>query len=514
LDKRTQESRNTIAKSFGTITSITKQFAFVVGGASVATGLFIKEAGKMEQSQIAFETMLGSAEKAKDLLQDITDFAAKTPFELNGLINSSKQLIAFGFTQDEIIKKMGNLGDIAAGIGSDKLPTLVRSFGKIRTKGRASMEELNMMLEAGVPILDELSKNMGVTNQELFKMVSAGKVGFKDVSKALESMSTGSGKFSGLMEKQSKSLFGVWSNIKDVFTQISISIGQDLLPEAKRITKAFLDWVEANKDMLKQKVIKYFKVIFTVVRAVYKIAKGLAAIFGGLENAIKGVVLALIAWKSVQFVHAVGMMAKGLKGLIFAFKGVGKAAVFAQIKIAAMGIAIIAGIALLALAIEDIVTFFDDKGGKSVTGLIVEKFKEMSQGINKWLMSITGIDKILSLVDALNLLQKTTSEFLDSGSTKAKIIKHILPIESTGIGLKVLKALIPGGNLLPGGNLIPGFGTKDKPINNVNKSQQNGTVNNKITVNTQASDAGTVAREIQSILDTSYQNVLVSGGGK
>ena len=116
-----------------------KGMTILFAGASLAIGGFLKAAGDFEQVEIAFETMLGSAEKAKDLLKDITQFAAKSPFSLKGIVASSKSLLAFKFSQEEIIKTMTNLGNIAAGIGRDKLPTLVRAYGKIRVKGKASM---------------------------------------------------------------------------------------------------------------------------------------------------------------------------------------------------------------------------------------------------------------------------------------------------------------------------------------------------------------------------------------
>ena len=207
--------------------------------AAMATPFMIA-GGKMEQWRISFETMIGSGEEAEALLNRIKTFAASTPFELPGLIETSKQLLAFGINSDAITDKLRVLGDIAAGVGTDKMETLVRAYGKIQTKGKATMEELNMLLEAGVPILDELASGYGITTDELFKMISTGKVGFEDVDLALQRMASGNGKFANLMENQTKSLFGIFSNVKDNITQIAIAVGDILIPKIK----PFITWLK------------------------------------------------------------------------------------------------------------------------------------------------------------------------------------------------------------------------------------------------------------------------------
>ena len=109
----------------------------ILAAATIAMGVaFLKGAGEIEQVEIAFETMLQSGEKADQLMKEITEFASKTPFELTGLIESSKKLLAFGFGADEIIDKMTVLGNISAGVGRDKLPSLILAFGKIEPKAK------------------------------------------------------------------------------------------------------------------------------------------------------------------------------------------------------------------------------------------------------------------------------------------------------------------------------------------------------------------------------------------
>ena len=249
-----------INKGFSGLKNITSKLfsipGLLAGGVLGKLGADVVDVtAKFKQWSIAFETLLGSGQKAAKLLDDIKTFAAQTPFELPGLVDSSKKLLAFGFQQEEIIDTMRRLGDIAAGVGTDKLPTLVASLGKIRTKGRASLEELNMMLEAGVPILDSLADGFEVTKEELFDMITKGEVGFEDVNKALTNLTDDTGIFGGLMQKQSESLSGIFSNISDNLTQAALAIGQELLPVFKSLATAIKDFTA--KDLTK--LIKTFR---------------------------------------------------------------------------------------------------------------------------------------------------------------------------------------------------------------------------------------------------------------
>lgn len=407
--------------------------AGAAGAAAGIAGFALKAAGEFEQSSIAFETMLGSAEKAQALLEDITTFAAQTPFELTGLIDSSKKLLAFGIASEDIISTMTNLGNIAAGVGTDKLPSLTLAFGKIRTKGKASMEELNILLEAGVPILDELSAGFGVTTQELFKMVSAGKVGFGDVDAALGRLATGNGKFANLMEKQSKSFFGIISNIKDTIGILARDIGQTLLPTAKELAKGLLEFVEANKDLIKTNIQKFlgamakvakflFGVFTSVASAVFSLidgVSGLIDVLGGAKGvaiALSGVMFTLVGTKMRRGWRLLRVAVK--RGLIPALKGAGKAARALNIKLLLVPV-------LVAIALNELLKF--SRGEANIFTLIGEALKLGGLQITLFFAKITKAIKdfspildtflITPIVGAINLLNKLGDK-LDSFQQK------------------------------------------------------------------------------------------------
>ena len=147
-----------------------------IAGAGMVGGL-VKMAGEFEQTTIAFTTMLGSAEEAKKLLKELADFAAKTPFTIPGIEASAKQLLAMGIEVDDLLPTLKSLGDISAGLNVP-LDRLALNFGQVRIQGKLTGRELRDFAIAGVPLVAELAKNLGVAEDEIASMVSAGDIGF------------------------------------------------------------------------------------------------------------------------------------------------------------------------------------------------------------------------------------------------------------------------------------------------------------------------------------------------
>lgn len=284
-----------------------KKSARLVGLAVAAAGTFIatkfvKIAGDFEQFNIAFETMLGSAERARDLLKDITEFAAKTPFELPELIEGSKRLLAYGFAGDQVIDTMETLGNITAGVGREKMPQLILALGQVRAATRLRGQELRQFTEAGVPLLEELAKVTGRAESEITDMISRGEVSFDLTYRALKRLTQDGGRFANLMVKQSKTLFGVFSNIKDVLTILSRDVGNELLPVIKELAVEFLNYLETNKDIIKANIVGFFRNLIDVVRLFVTTGKFMLGLFkeltkaiGGLGNALKIATAILLA---------------------------------------------------------------------------------------------------------------------------------------------------------------------------------------------------------------------------
>lgn len=197
--------------------------------AGVSLGMLVKKIaevrGEVQQLEVAFETMLGSKQKADALMAQMVELAAKTPFGLQDVTNGAKQLLAFGSASEEVASEITMLGDIAAGL-SIPLGDLIYLYGTTRTQGGLFTQDLRQFMSRGIPLADELAKVMGKSTNEVRELVSAGKVGFPEVQKALQSMTSEGGQFGGLMEKQSQTITGQISALEDEIYQMFNKIGE------------------------------------------------------------------------------------------------------------------------------------------------------------------------------------------------------------------------------------------------------------------------------------------------
>lgn len=209
--------------------------------------------GEFQQFEIAFETMLGSGQKAKAMISDLAKLAATTPFDMKGVVNGAKQLLAYGFAANEITETMRRLGDVSAGLGLN-LQDLTWLYGTTMVQGRLFTRDLMQFTGRGIPLTEELAKQFGVTKDKVSELVTAGKVGFPEVKKAIESLTNEGGKFGGLMEKQSHSITGQISNIQDTIEMAINDLGtqtEGLMNDALDITSKVIDhWKEIGEVIL------------------------------------------------------------------------------------------------------------------------------------------------------------------------------------------------------------------------------------------------------------------------
>ena len=189
------------------------------------TQQLINVRGEFQKTEIAFATMLGSQEKAQNLMAEMVDLAAKTPFGLQEISEGAKQLLAFQIPAEEVVDTLTRMGNIAAGLGVP-LSRIQLVFGQVRAKGKLMGDDLKQFTEAGIPIVGELAKKLNTTTSEIYNMVSAGKIGFNDVKEVLFNMTNEGGLFFNLMEKQSASLSGQIANLQDALDQMFNKIGQ------------------------------------------------------------------------------------------------------------------------------------------------------------------------------------------------------------------------------------------------------------------------------------------------
>ena len=185
----------------------------------------IQVRGEFQQLEVAFTTMLGSSEKANVLMAQITETAAKTPFDLQGVANGARQLLAYGTSAEDVNETLIRLGNIAAGL-SQPLGDLVYLYGTTMTQGRLYTQDLNQFTGRGIPMIKELAKEFGVAESEIRGMVEAGMIGFPEVQKVIQNLTNEGGMFFNLMQEQSKTITGQISNIGDSFSGMLNDLGK------------------------------------------------------------------------------------------------------------------------------------------------------------------------------------------------------------------------------------------------------------------------------------------------
>lgn len=181
--------------------------------------------GEFQQIEIALETILGSEREAATLMNQLRETAAKTPFDMKGIANGAKQLLAYGEDAATVNETLIKLGNISAGL-SQPLGDLVYLYGTTMTQGRLYTQDFNQFVGRGIPMIKELAEYFGVAESEVRGLVEAGKVGFPEVQAVISSLTEEGGMFFNLMEKQSTSVIGKISNLGDAWDAALDKMGE------------------------------------------------------------------------------------------------------------------------------------------------------------------------------------------------------------------------------------------------------------------------------------------------
>ena len=198
---------------------------FTLQGAQSFISQMVAVRSQFQQLEISFGTMLKSKEKANELMAQMTELAAKTPFGLEEVSEGAKKLLAFQVPAEEVTETLRRMGDVASGLGVP-MGQLIHVYGQVKAQGKLMTNDLYQFMNAGIPIIAELSKVVGKSETEIKDMVSAGKIGFTEIQAVIKNMTNEGGLFFNLMAEQSKSLGGQISNLRDNFDQMLNEIGK------------------------------------------------------------------------------------------------------------------------------------------------------------------------------------------------------------------------------------------------------------------------------------------------
>ena len=303
--------------------------------AMIGVGFGIKEfgtkvmqvRGQFQQLEMAFKTMLQSGTKANDLMNQLVRTAATTPFDLQGVANGAKQLLAYGTAAEDVNTTLVRLGDIAAGL-SIPLNDLVWLYGTTMTQGRMFTQDLRQFQGRGIPIAEEIAKIKGVAVDAVGELVTAGKVTSDVVKQAIENMTAEGSKFGGLMEAQSKTITGQISNIEDSIDMMFNSIGQKsegVINEAlSGVSYLVENWESVGKVVLTvATAFGTYKAALLAVIAAQKVAtfiKSAEAFFSlakGISSAKEAMLLFNIATNANPIGAIIGLIASAAAAFAF-----------------------------------------------------------------------------------------------------------------------------------------------------------------------------------------------------
>ena len=300
-------------KAMTKIDKYVKRGAIALGGIATAfTTMGIKANASLETSLTSWETLLGTQDKAKKMMDDITKYASTTPFSKSGVDAMAKQLNNAGFEGEKLfaqLTKFGNMGS-AFGIQEDSLKEMVRQYSQVQMAQVAYTEDLNILQDRGIPIFKALAETTGKSVAEVKKMASEGKITADVYNKALDSIAKNT---EGAMDKQSKTFSGMISTLKDNLTNISQKILKPIFEKILEVMPKFVDLfdkisqgiddgkgsMEAIKDAIKDVFgednlakIEKFKNIILILAGAYVTLKTVMGI-ANLINAVNGAMTAL-----------------------------------------------------------------------------------------------------------------------------------------------------------------------------------------------------------------------------
>ena len=394
---------------------------------SVASGIVsmgvsaIKASAQMKQYEIAFGTMLGSAEKGKTMLADLQKFAAETPFDVQGVTKAAQQLLAFGFNAKEIIPMLRTIGDTAAGTTGD-IQGLALVMGQIKTSGTLKTEDVNQLTVRGVGAWEILAQAAGKSVNEIREMTGKGMI---DSATAIEVLTQAmNDSFGGMMAKTAEEITGLWSNATETAATAQATIGTYLADslDVKGLLKMAADEIKKVTDALAeaQKQGKSFREALqeAVPAPLIAVIGGLSAVIGTMlvaSTVAATTAMAGLIGVSLPVIGAVMAIGAAISLVALYWDDIaeaGAAAMDAVEQVVQEGFAVFASIATRAMeaALSDVL-WFADKGASGIEWMfntimgycpewvtsIRDAFDEALQAIHAWAdNAIAAIAEVLN----------------------------------------------------------------------------------------------------------------------
>ena len=289
LEKSSSSFANKMANSFKNFGDRVSKAgtALTVGLTTPLTALGVagvKYNAQMEDFEANLTTLLGSADDAKDMLADLKEMANTTPFETSDLLEATQMMLGFGLEADKTRGYLETLGDISMG-NSEKLMSLTRAFSQIGASGKATMEDINQMIDAGFNPLQIMAEKTGKSMAELREEVSDGKVSFEDIADAMETATSEGGRYYKSMEKASKTMNGKMSSALDALNTALGDLTESLLPLATKAIEKITEWANAFTELDDES-----KQTILTIAGIVTVAGPVITVIGKLSNGISSTI--------------------------------------------------------------------------------------------------------------------------------------------------------------------------------------------------------------------------------
>jgi tape measure domain-containing protein len=231
--REVQAQAGATEKAFNGVAAAVGKLAIAFGALQAFKFVFAKTA-ELESQTRSLEVLTGSAEKAGQIIKELQQLGAVTPFTSTELIDSAKRLQAFGIQADKVVETTKRLADVSGATGAE-LQGLATAYGQVQAKGRLQGEELLQFQERGVALQEELRKMYGLSGEEFQKALEKGRIGAEAVEVAVIRLTNAGGKYANGAIAQSDTLQGKFSTLQDSIQTLAQTIGKTLSPVIKSL---------------------------------------------------------------------------------------------------------------------------------------------------------------------------------------------------------------------------------------------------------------------------------------
>lgn len=297
LEKASSSVSKNMSNNFKTFSDKASKVgtALTVGLTAPLTALGVagvKYNAQMEDFEANLTTLLGNADDAKDMLADLKEMANTTPFETTDLLDATQTMLGFGLEAKKTKGYLQTLGDISMG-NAEKLKSLTRAFSQIGAAGKATMEDINQMIDAGFNPLQVMSEKTGKSMGELRDEVSKGEVSFEDIAEAMEDATSEGGRYYKSMEKASKTMNGKMSSALDALNTALGDLTESLLPLATKVIEKITDWANAFTQLDDES-----KQTILTIAGIVAVAGPVLTIVGKLSTGVSATIKVFQSFKS------------------------------------------------------------------------------------------------------------------------------------------------------------------------------------------------------------------------